>query len=87
MRLRAGVKIQGDLKFHKQFAHLDEHAQNRIIAYLKRIRSGELLIMPSLIDPTVFHFYDDDYTIVIVVSHDEKTATVSALVSQNSEDL
>jgi hypothetical protein len=55
--------------------------------HLERIRDGEADLVPSHIRPNLFHYFTDDHTIVLAVSHDRLTAIASALLPREADDL
>lgn len=87
MRLRSGAKLRANENFRRALSELDAYSWRRIRDHLKQIRDGEAELTPSLFRPDLFHFFTDDYVIVLVVTHDRLTAVASALLLQTGEDL
>jgi hypothetical protein len=87
VRLKRGARLQASRNFLKKLGKIDQPTADRIVERLKSIRLGKVELIHSRIDPNLFHFYEDDFVIPIVVSDDRRNAVVTALTVQAPEDL
>ena len=87
MRLKRGARLQASRNFLKKLGKIDRPTADRIVNRLQTIRNGTTELIYSRIDPNLFHFYEDDFVIHIVVSDDRRNAVVTALTVQAPEDL
>lgn len=86
MKLLPGAKLRANETFRRALGRLDEHSWRLIRDQLRQIQDRRAELTPSLIRPDLFHFFSDDYIIVLVVSHDRSTAVAAALLTQTGED-